>query len=112
MYSTLFAENFEEVMEYMGSLDLYITDLWGFVPGSGSGETMWEAYTPPSTALATLQRVFGNKSFGMDVGEQDGRYIGGYSDQYYPLHAPINRQRYYFEQHFQAFKNLKYYFKF
>ena len=105
VYTTLFAPNFAEVIEYMNSLNLFVTDFWGYVPGSGPGGEMWQAYTPPNTSLNILNTIMGVKSFGLDVGEQDGRYIGAYSDQHYPLHGSIHQQRKYFEQHFQAMYN-------
>ncbi|KAH3742508.1 hypothetical protein Pelo_16097 [Pelomyxa schiedti] len=79
----IFAPNLNEVVDYVASLGMYITDIWGFVPGSGPGD--WEEFTPPPEALEYLEAVLGSHWLGMDVGEQDGRYIGGYSTQTIPL---------------------------
>lgn len=102
VWQTIFAPNFPEVLQYFSSQGLYMTDLWGFVPGSGPGSEMWQAFTPPAQGLAAAAAILGDAWLGMDVGEQDGRYIGGYADQKGVLHAPRMLQRAYFEGHFHA----------
>lgn len=89
-YSLLFTTNFNDVVDAIQSSDLYVTDIWGFVPGSGPGNgSLWrenfpQQFYPTYDALGYLESSLGEKWLGMDVGEQDGRYIGGYSDQMTP----------------------------
>lgn len=90
MYPLLFTTNFNDVIDAVKTSSLYITDIWGFVPGSGPGNgSLWrenfpQQFYPPAAALEYLQSNLGDKWLGMDVGEQDGRYIGGYSNQMTP----------------------------
>ena len=56
---------------------LYLWDIWGYVPFGEAGPTPRVA--PEHDAM--LKRVFGDRFFGYDNGEQDGRYIGSYADR-------------------------------
>ena len=65
----------------MLTLILLPVNYCSFVPGSGPGDgtqwrdSTWQEYTPPAEVLKLFE-VLGDKWLGMDVGEQDGRYIG------------------------------------
>jgi hypothetical protein len=104
-YSTIFAPNWQDLLEYMAGMGLYMTDLWGYVPGSGPGDTMWQAFTPPRANLDAAYRMMGDRWLGMDVGEQDGRYIGSYADQHWPADVPPHLQTGYFDAHFTAMQD-------
>jgi hypothetical protein len=101
VFSTIFAPNVGDVASFMASQGFFMTDLWGFVPGSGPGG-MWTAYTPPPSAVAAVEAAMGPGFFGFDVGEQDGRFIGGFADQHGATNAAPLQQRANFEAHFQA----------
>ena len=98
MYPLLFTTNFNNVVDAIKNSDLYVTDIWGFVPGSGPGNgSLWrenipQQYYPPPAALDYIQSSLGDKWLGMDIGEQDGRYIGGYSSQMTPSSSCRQRQ--------------------
>lgn len=89
-YPLLFTANFEAVVDAIAKDGLYVTDIWAFVPGSGPGngsdwrENIWQQFYPPLNALNYLEEKLGEKWLGMDIGEQDGRYIGSYSDEMIP----------------------------
>ena len=89
-YPLLFTTNLNDVVDAINNSNLYVTDIWGFVPGSGPGNgSLWrenfpQQFYPPPAALEYVQSSLGDKWLGMDVGEQDGRYIGGYSSQMTP----------------------------
>lgn len=59
VWQTIFAPNFPEVMQYLAAQNVTVTDLWGFVPGSGPGEEMWQAFTPPPANLAAASAALG-----------------------------------------------------
>ena len=70
------------------------------MPGSGPGG-YWQQFTPPPGALATLESKLGERWLGTDIGEQDGRYIGGYADQMTPASASRFEQYLNFQRHFE-----------
>jgi hypothetical protein len=73
VWQTIFAPNFANVTALIADNGFYMTDLWGYVPGSGPGPEMWQAFTPPPENLAIASQLLGDRWLGMDVGEQDGR---------------------------------------
>lgn len=99
-YSTLFAANLAELADEISRRDLYLFDIWGYVPGSGPGG-YWTQFTPPASAFATLEAKLGERWLGTDIGEQDGRYIGGYANQMSPASASRFDQYLNFQRHFE-----------
>ena len=99
-YSTLFATNLAELADEISRRDLYLFDIWGYVPGSGPGG-YWTQFTPPASAFATLESKLGERWLGTDIGEQDGRYIGGYANQMSPASASRFEQYLNFQRHFE-----------
>ena len=99
-YDTLFARNLGDLADEVKRRDLYLFDIWGYVPGSGPGG-YWQQFTPPAGALATLESKLGDRWLGTDIGEQDGRYIGGYANQMTPASASRFEQYLNFQRHFE-----------
>jgi hypothetical protein len=99
-YSTIFATNLCDLADEIKRRDLYLFDLWGYVPGSGPGG-YWQQFTPPAGALPMLESKLGERWLGMDIGEQDGRYIGGYANQMTPASASRFEQYLNFQRHFE-----------
>jgi hypothetical protein len=99
-YSTLFATNLSDLADEIKRRDLYLFDVWGYVPGSGPGG-YWQQFTPPADAFATLESKLGERWLGTDIGEQDGRYIGGYASQMTPASASRFEQYLNFQRHFE-----------
>jgi hypothetical protein len=99
-YSTLFATNLSDLADEIKRRDLYLFDIWGYVPGSGPGG-YWTQFTPPASAFITLESKLGERWLGTDIGEQDGRYIGGYASQMTPASASRFEQYLNFQRHFQ-----------
>ena len=99
-YEVLFAKNLGDLADEIKRRDLYLFDIWGYVPGSGPGG-YWQQFTPPAGALATLESKLGERWLGTDIGEQDGRYIGGYADQMTPASASRFEQYVNFQRHFE-----------
>ena len=112
MYPLLFTTNFESVIDVIVQNELFVTDIWAFVPGSGPGngsrwrENVWQQFYPPPQVLDYLQKVLGDKWLGMDIGEQDGRYIGGYADQAIPLNQDRRLQFLNFRSHFKGMEDI------
>ncbi len=99
-YSALFATNLAELADEISRRDLYLFDIWGYVPGSGPGG-YWTQFTAPASAFATLEAKLGERWLGTDIGEQDGRYIGGYANQMSPASASRFDQYLNFQRHFE-----------
>ena len=99
-YSTLFATNLSDLADEIKRRDLYLFDIWGYVPGSGPGG-YWTQFTPPASAFIALESKLGERWLGTDIGEQDGRYIGGYANQMTPASASRLEQYLNFQRHFQ-----------
>lgn len=99
-YPIIFGENLGEVADEIKSRDLFLFDIWGYVPGSGTGD-YWQQFEPPEGVFELLESRLGERWLGMDVGEQDGRYIGGYAAQMIPTSASRFQQYLNFQRHFQ-----------
>ena len=99
-YPILMAENLGELADEIRRRDLYLFDIWGFVPGSGPGG-YWQQFTPPEGVFQLLESKLGERWLGMDVGEQDGRYVGGYAGQLHPASLSRLDQYLNFQRHFQ-----------
>lgn len=99
-YPILFADNLDELVDEIARRDLFLFDIWGYVPGSGPGG-YWQQFKPPSGVLDMIAGKLGERWLGMDVGEQDGRYIGGYAGQMHPISQDRVEQYLNFHRHFQ-----------
>ncbi len=99
-YPILFAKNLGDLADEIQRRDLYLFDIWGYVPGSGPGG-YWQQFQPPAEAFATLESKLGERWLGTDIGEQDGRYIGGYASQMTPASASRFEQYLNFQRHFE-----------
>lgn len=99
-YPILFATNLVDLANEIKRRDLYLFDVWGYVPGSGPGG-YWQQFKPPPQAFATLESTLGERWLGTDIGEQDGRYIGGYAEQVTPASANRFEQYLNFQRHFE-----------
>lgn len=99
-YPVLFAENVQELAGEIRERKLFLFDIWGYVPGSGRGG-YWQQYQPPPGVFQMLESSLGERWLGMDVGEQDGRYIGGYAPQMHPAGGSRFEQYLNFHRHFE-----------
>lgn len=99
-YPTLFASNLNELADEIKRRDLFLFDLWGYVPGSGPGDYC-QQFKAPREALAVLESTLGDRWLGMDIGEQDGRYIGRYAQEMMPASAGRFEQYLNFQRHFE-----------
>lgn len=99
MANMIFTENLSEVADEIKRRGLFLFDLWGYVPGSGPGG--WEQFHPDPKVFELLESKLGDHWLGMDIGEQDGRYIGGYAPQMYPISNDRVQQYLNFQRHFQ-----------
>jgi len=99
-YPILFAKNLGDLADEIKRRDLYLFDVWGYVPGSGPGG-YWQQFKPPAEAFTTLESKLGERWLGTDIGEQDGRYLGGYANQMTPASAGRFEQYLNFQRHFE-----------
>ena len=99
-YPILFATNLPALADEIKRRGLYLFDVWGYVPGSGPGG-YWQQFKVPHEVFAMLESKLGERWLGTDIGEQDGRYIGGYASQMTPASAGRVEQYLNFQRHFQ-----------
>ncbi len=100
-YTLLYLDNVDDIVAELKRRNLFLFDLWGYVPGSGPGG-YWQQFHPPQKVLDLFQRELGERWLGMDNGEQDGRYVGGYASQMFPAGADRIHQYLNFQNHFQG----------
>ena len=99
-YPILFANNLEALADEIKRRNLFLFDVWGFVPGSGPGG-YWQQFKPPTNVFTMLEGKLGDRWLGTDIGEQDGRYVGGYANQMTP-NSPHRFDQYLnFQRHFE-----------
>ncbi len=103
-YTMIYRKDLEEVVQELKRRNLYLFDLWGYVPGSGPGG-YWQQFVVPQKALDIFEKELGDHWLGMDNGEQDGRYVGGFASQLVPLAGSRERQYLNFQNHFQGLTN-------
>jgi len=103
-YPIIYADNLDELTREIQERGLYLFDIWGYVPGSGPGG-YWQQFDVPASALVTFTSALGERWLGMDNGEQDGRYVGGYASQMTPRSADRFAQYLNFQQHFERMCN-------
>jgi len=100
-YPFIFRNDLPEVVQELKKRGLYLFDIWGFVPGSGPGG-YWQQFVIPPGILNLFEKELGNRWLGMDNGEQDGRYVGGFADQMIPVGGSREQQYLNFQNHFQG----------
>ena len=103
-YPILFSENLDELADEIKKRGLFLFDIWGYVPGSGPGG-YWQQYKPAPQALRILEEKLGHHWLGMDIGEQDGRYIGGYANHMFPMDPDRFENYLNFQRHFEHMGN-------
>jgi hypothetical protein len=99
-YEILFASNLGELANEIKRRGLFLFDIWGYVPGSGPGG-YWQQFKPPAGVFDILEAKLGDRWLGMDNGEQDGRYIGGFASQMQPMSGSRFEQYLNFQRHFE-----------
>jgi len=99
-HAFLSATNIPELVDEMKRRNLFMYQIWGFVPGSGPGGQWQQLGLSPETSRLFEEKL-GDHWLGMDMGEQDGRYVIGYSSQMYPSSADRRQQYLNFQRHAQ-----------
>lgn len=100
-YPLIYRKDLPEIVHELKKRDLFLFDIWGYVPGSGTGG-YWQQFVVPKKSLALFEKELGTHWLGMDNGEQDGRYLGGYSSQMTPVGSDREHQYLNFQNHFQG----------
>ena len=100
MVQFLYVPHVAEVIEELRKRKLYLFDLWSHVPGSPM-YGVWSNIVPPEGMVEHLRRTLGDRFLGIDNGEQDGRYIGGYAPQQCPARPDRFGQYLNFHRHFR-----------
>ncbi len=80
----LTASNIPEMVAEMKRRGLFLYQIWGYVPGSGP-DVSWPQFRLSPETSALFESQLGDRWLGMDMGEQDGRYILGFSNSVSPL---------------------------
>lgn len=103
-YPALFARNLKDLIDEIRQRNLFLFDIWGYVPGSGPGGP-WQQFQVPPGVFELLESTLGDRWLGMDNGEQDGRYIAGYAAEFYPPSQARPQQYLNFQRHFERLTN-------
>ncbi len=114
-YSLLYRDDLKDIVGEIKNRGLFLFDLWGYVPGSGPGtagqknelgsvsnDSYCQQFMVPPSTFSFLEKELGPHWLGMDNGEQDGRYIGGFADQMSLIGSSRERQYLNFQNHFQG----------
>jgi hypothetical protein len=101
-YPFIYRNDLPEIVKELQKRNLYLFDIWGYVPGSGPGG-YWQQFVVPQSTLDLFEKELGDRWLGMDNGEQDGRYVGGFADQMLPVGGSREQQYLNFQNHFQGF---------
>ncbi|MGV8092101.1 MAG: hypothetical protein AB2L24_09590 [Mangrovibacterium sp.] len=116
VYSFLYRSDFKDIIAEIKRRNLFLFDIWGYVPGSGPGTAgqknelgsvysdpyFWQQFIVSPSTFSYLEKELGPRWLGMDNGEQDGRYIGGYADQMNLTGSSREHQYLNFQNHFQG----------
>lgn len=68
------AQNLPEVVAEIKRRNLFLYQIWGYVPGAGASKQTPEMRISPEVS-ALFEKELGARWLGMDMGEQDGRYV-------------------------------------
>jgi hypothetical protein len=99
----LAATNIPDMVQEMKRRSLFMYEVWGYVPGSGPGD--WHQFTLSKETSDLFISDLGDKWLGMDMGEQDGRYLLGYSESMSLLAANRFEQYLNFHRHISRIAN-------
>lgn len=109
VYGTLFADNFNELVDVCREKGLYLYDFWGYLPGSNGVKDMWSEYSIPDEVDSYMQENLGDHFLGYDNGEQDGRYVHAFAQVSLPYlkdrKAQYKNFQGYFEHLNEAMRN-------
>ncbi len=101
----IFFKRLEEIADEIKQRNLYLFDIWGYVPGNGPYDPDkpgdWIQFRVDPKQCKILKEKLGDHWLGMDNGEQDGRYIGSFSNQIYPRTNNRNLAYFLFQRHFE-----------
>lgn len=76
--SFLTAKNIPDLVAEMKRRNLFLYQIWGYVPGAGPGKT-WPQFQLSQETSSLFESQLGHRWLGMDMGEQDGRYVLGFA---------------------------------
>ena len=99
-YPILFAKNLGSLADEIKRRNLFLFDIWGYVPGSGPGG-YWQEYRAPAGVFPMLEAKLGGRWLGADIGEQDARYIGRFASMMTPTSTSRFDQYLNFQRHFE-----------
>ena len=99
----LSATNIPDMVREMKLRNLYLFDIWGYVPGSGPGD--WHQFELSKETSRLFESELGDRWLGMDMGEQDGRYVLAYAQTMYPASAGRFQQYLNFHKHMEKITN-------
>ena len=79
-WKNFLAENAPEMVEAIRDRGLFLYGAWGYEPGVEADLTAnrWGEFSVDGTLHRQLTEQLGERFFGYEMGEQDGRYIGAY----------------------------------
>lgn len=105
VWGTIYYKNLGEIADVIKAKNLYLFDFWGYVPGCGpykpGTDQSWIQFRVDPVQCKLLEDKLGDHWLGMDNGEQDGRYIGAFSGQQFPISDNPIDPYLQFQRHFE-----------
>eukprot|EP00049_Salpingoeca_infusionum_P009768 m.165988 g.165988 ORF g.165988 m.165988 type:complete len:1012 (-) comp14438_c1_seq7:229-3264(-) len=102
-FNFLYAPNLNSTLQALKNANILVTDIWDYVPGDTDdcrNVTSVCEFKLSDAQSNALRGVLSDRYTGMDVGEQDGRYIGNYALQMQNPGDSRQQQYIHFWQHF------------
>lgn len=104
-WRTIYFKNLSQIADEIKKRDLFLFDVWGYVPGNGAYEPgkpgEWLQFRVPPETSKMLEEKLGDHWLGLDNGEQDGRFIGAFASQQFPITSDRQAAANQFQRHFE-----------
>ncbi|MEN8255313.1 MAG: TIM barrel protein [Verrucomicrobiota bacterium] len=95
------AENLPELVDEIAKRNLFLFDVWGFVPMFDPEQVALGHVVPDRAMLDMFRDKLAERFLGTDIGEQDGRYVSGYAKVMCPAFSGRKQQFLNFSRHFR-----------
>ena len=95
----VYSENFKDIIDEIARRDLYIFDIWGYIPTADPANLAFGEFKAPIDKHQYMLDKLGPRFLSWSFGEQDGRFVGRYARRICP--SPYTRKQ--AHEYFMAF---------